>query len=70
MIDMQLLNDVLLAVAVLVGTASLFAVAMMAAATMSKPGRGPHGRPHGGIRRAPAPRPEPDRDDARPLVLR
>ena len=71
MIDIQLLNDVFLAVAVLVGAAILFAVAMVAAATVSKPAHGPYGQgPHGGIRRDPVPQPEPDTDDARQLVLR
>jgi hypothetical protein len=66
MIDMQLLSGVLLAVAVLVGAAIVLAVGLVAAATARKPGRGPHG----GIRREPTPRPQPDTDDARQLVLR
>jgi len=65
MIGTQLLSGALLAVAVLVGAAIALAVAMMAVATASKPGRGPHG----GIRRDPAPLPHLDSDDARELVL-
>jgi hypothetical protein len=66
MIDMQLLSGVLLAVAVLAGAAIVLAVGMVAMAAASKPGQGPHG----GIRRDPAPRPQPDTDNARELVLR
>jgi hypothetical protein len=66
MIDMQLLSGVLLAVTMLVGAAIVLAVGMVMVATASKPGRGPHG----GIRREPAPDPQPDTDDARQLVLR
>jgi hypothetical protein len=62
MIDMQLLGEVLLAVALLVGAAILVAVGMVAAAAVSKPGKGPHG----GIRRDSAPHPQPDADDAWP----
>jgi hypothetical protein len=61
MIDMQLLDGVILAVAVLVGAAILLALGMVAVAAASKPGRGPHG----GIRRDPVPHPQPDSDDAR-----
>ena len=62
MIDMQLLSEALLAVAVLAGAAILFAVAMVAAAAASKPSQGPHG----GTRHYPAPHPQPDADDAWP----
>lgn len=68
MTGMQLLNDILLAVAMLAGAAILVALGMVAAAAVSKPAQGPHG----GIRRDPPPhpQPEPDVDDARELVLR
>ena len=66
MIDIQLLSGVLLAVAVLAGAAIVLAVGMVAMAAASKPGQGPHG----GIRRDPAPHPQPDTDNARELVLR
>jgi hypothetical protein len=68
MIDMQLLSEIFLAVAVLAGAAILVALGMVAAAAVSKPAQGPNG----GIRRdaAPHPQPEPDVDDARELVLR
>ena len=62
MIDMQLLDQALLAVAVLVGAAIVLAVGMMAAAVASKPGHGPHG----GTRHYPAPHTQPDADDAWP----
>jgi hypothetical protein len=70
MIDMQLFDGILVALAVLVGAAILLSVAMVAAANVSKPGQAPHG----GIRRDLPQHPQPDTDDdrteeARPLVL-
>jgi hypothetical protein len=62
MIGMQLLDQVFLAVAVLVGAAIVLAVGMVVAAAAHKPGHGPHG----GTRHYPAPRPQPDADDAWP----
>jgi hypothetical protein len=76
MIDTQLLHDVILVLAVLVGvTAALLAV-MLVAAPASRPRRAPYGdsgrTPPGGTRREPEPEPElePDSDGARELVLR
>jgi hypothetical protein len=66
MIDMQLLGGVLMALAVLVGAAIVLSVAMLAAASVAKPGQAPHG----GIRRELPQQPQPDTDDARELVLR
>jgi len=67
MIDMQLLSDALVTVAVLIGVAVTLAVAIMAAARVSRPGQAPHG----GIRRdlPLQPQPDADADDARELVL-
>ena len=66
MISMQFLFGVLLALAVLAGSAIAFSAAVLAAPSVPKPGR----PPHGGIRRDPPPLPQPDTDDARELVLR
>jgi hypothetical protein len=66
MIDMQLLNDVLLALAVLVGAAIVLSVAMLAAASVAKPGQAPNG----GIRDDLPEPPPPNTDGARELVLR
>jgi hypothetical protein len=60
MLDMQLLNGALLALAVMVGGAIALSVAMVAAAAVSRRG----GTPRGGTRRV-APRP-PLPDDDRP----
>lgn len=62
---MQLLNGVLLALALLVGAAIVLSVAMLAA-SVAKPGQAPHG----GIRHNLPEHPQPDTDDARELVLR
>jgi hypothetical protein len=77
MIDMQLLNGALLALVTVVGAAIALSLAMVAAATISRPGQ----TPRGGTRRELPRRPVPDddylprvpvRDDdrARELVLR
>ena len=66
MIDMQLLDGVLVALAVLVGAAIALSVAILAAASVTR--RGP--APYGGTRRDLPPLPQPDTDDARELVLR
>jgi hypothetical protein len=71
-INMQLLDGVLMALAVLAGAAIVLSVVMVAAASALQPGQSPHG----GIRRhlpsqpQPQPQPQPDTDDARTLVLR
>ena len=72
MLDMQLLNDALVTVAVLIGVAITLAVAIMAVARVSKPGQSRPGQaPPGGIRRdlPSQPQPDADVDDARELVL-
>jgi hypothetical protein len=73
MIDMQLLNGVLLAVAVLVAAAAALSAVALVATFVTKPGQAPHG----GTRRDPQPQPQPDPaqpqpdpDHARELVLR
>jgi hypothetical protein len=58
MLDMQLLDGALLALAVMVGAAIALSVAMVVAARVSH--RGP--TPHGGTRRVPPRRPLPDDD--------
>jgi hypothetical protein len=68
MINMQLVDGVLLALAGLAGAAIVLSLVMLAAASVNRRGQAPHG----GIRRdvTPQPQPEPDADDARVLVLR
>jgi hypothetical protein len=66
MIDMQLLEGVLVALAALVGLAIVLAVVMLAAGAVTKPGQ----EPHGGIRRDLPQQPQSDSDDDRTLVLR
>jgi len=66
MIDIHLLNGVLVALAMLIGTAVALSAVMLLAARVSGPGRAPHG----GIRRDLPQQPQPDPDDARELVLR
>jgi len=66
MIDIHLLNGVLVALAMLIGTAVALSAVMLLAARVSGPGRAPHG----GIRRDLPQQPQPDTDDARELVLR
>jgi len=63
MIDMQLLNGALLALVTVVGAAIALSLAMVAAATISRPGQ----TPRGGTRREPPRRPVPD-DDYLPRV--
>jgi hypothetical protein len=68
MINMQLLDGVLIALAVLAGAAIVLSAVMVAASSALWPGQSPHG----GIRRhRPAqPQPQPETDDVRTLVLR
>jgi hypothetical protein len=61
---MQLLDGVLVALAVLVSAAIAVSLAMLAAASVTRPSQ-----PHGGIRPDPPLHPQPDTDDARTLVL-
>ena len=61
---MQLLNGVLVALAVLVSAAIAVSLAMLAAPSLTRPGQ-----QHGGIRPDPPQHPQPDTDDARTLVL-
>lgn len=63
---MQLFGDVLVALAVLIGTATALSVAILVAASATKPGQAPHG----GIRRDLPQHPQPEANDARTLVLR
>jgi len=71
MVDVQLLNDTLVALAVLVGVAIAFSFAIVAVAAIVKRGQarniGTGGT--GGTRHEIPPR-APDSDDARRLVLR
>ena len=60
-----MISGILLAVAVLAGAAIALSVAMAAVARRPKPGPAPHG----GLRHTVQPEPQPDRDDARVLVL-
>jgi hypothetical protein len=61
----QLLNGVLVALAVLGSAAIAVSLAMLTAASITR-----HGQPpHGGIRPDPPQHPQPDTDDARTLVL-
>ena len=72
MLDMQLLNDALVTLAVLIGVAITLAVAITVAARVSRHGQSRPGQtPHGGIRRdlPLQPQPDADVDDARELVL-
>ena len=67
MFGMQLLDGVLVALAVLVGAAIALSAAILAVSLATRPGQAPQG----GIRRdPPQPQPQPDTDDARVLVLR
>jgi hypothetical protein len=61
-----ILDGVLLALALLVGAAIVTSLAMLAAASVARPGRAPHG----GIRPDLPAHPQPETDDARTLVLR
>jgi hypothetical protein len=65
MIDTQLLDGVLLALVIVVGAAITLSLAMIAAATLSRPGQ----PPRGGTRREVPRRPVPD-DDYLPRVPR
>jgi hypothetical protein len=58
MIDMQLLDGALLALLIVIGVAIALSLAMVAAATVSRPGQ----TPRGGTRREPPRRPVPDDD--------
>ena len=64
MINMQLLDGVFVALAVLIGGAVALALVMLAARTAAKPG----GPPQGGIRRDLPQQPQSEPDDARTLV--
>jgi hypothetical protein len=66
MINMQLLDGVLVALAVLVGAAVALSVVMLAVRSVSKPGPAPQG----GIRPDLPQQPQSDTDDDRVLVLR
>jgi hypothetical protein len=66
MIDMQLLNGILMALAILVGATTALSLAILAASSVTKPGQ----TPRGGIRRDLPQHPQPDTDDTRVLVLR
>ena len=65
MIDTQLIEGVLVALAALVGAAIVLSVAMLAA-SVSRPGPAPHG----GTRRDLPQQPQSDTDHDRVLVLR
>ena len=66
MINMQLLDGVLVALAVLFGAAIALSVVMLAVRSVSKPGPAPQG----GIGPDLPQQPQSDTDDARVLVLR
>lgn len=69
-----MIDGVLLALALLTGIATALAVAILAVASVTRRSQVSHIPtrrdlpPHGGTRRD-LPHPEPDTDDARPLVL-
>ena len=65
MIDTQLIEGLLVALAALVGMAVVLSVVLLAAASASRPGP-----PHGGTRRDLPQQPQSDTDDDRVLVLR
>jgi hypothetical protein len=66
-IDMQVLEGVLLALAALVGLAIVLALVMLAAGSVSKPGQAPHGGIGPDL---PEPQhPQSDTEDDRVLVL-
>jgi len=71
MVDVQLLNDTLVALAVLVGAAIAFSFAIVAVAAITKRSQARNVRSGGtgGTRHEIPPR-APDTDDARRLVLR
>ncbi len=70
-----MIDGTLVALALLIGIATALSVAMLAVASVTRRGQASHHPalrdlpPYGGTRRDPAPRPQPDTDDARPLVL-
>ncbi len=70
-----MINGILLALTLLIGIAAAFSVAMLAVATVTRRGQASHNPtlrdlpPYGGTRRDLPPHPQPDTDDARPLVL-
>jgi hypothetical protein len=66
MINMQLLDGVLVALAAVIGLAIALSLVLMAAGKAWKPGP----EPHGGIRRELPQQPQSDMDDDRVLVLR
>ena len=66
MINMQLLDGVLVALAALAGLAIALSVVMLAAGSVSKAGPAPQG----GIRPGLPQQPQSDSDDTRVLVLR
>lgn len=72
MVDMQLLNNVLVALAVLVGAAIALSAAIVAVAAISQRGHARHGGTSGpGGSGHDLPRhPAPETDEARRLVLR
>jgi hypothetical protein len=61
MIDTQLVNDVLLVLAVLIGLTTALSIVMLIAPSVSRPAR-PGRPPRGGLRRdlPPQPQPEPE----------
>jgi hypothetical protein len=65
MIDMQLFDGVLVALAAVVGLAIALSLVMLAASSVRKPGP----EPQGGIRRDLPQHPRSDTDDDRVLVL-
>ncbi len=66
MIDTQLIEGALVALAALVGVAIVLSVVMLAAASVGRPGPAPHG----GTPRDLPQQPQSDSDDDRVLVLR
>jgi hypothetical protein len=65
MINMQLLDGVLVALAASIGLAIALSLVLLAAGSARKPGP----EPHGGIRRDLPQQPQSDMDDDRVLVL-
>lgn len=76
MIDTQTFHDVILVLAVLITLTVALSAVMLAAPSISRPGRKPHGgtwrdlQPGPQPQPEPEPQPQPDAEEARELVLR
>ncbi len=70
-----MIDGILLALALLIGAATVLSVAIAAVASVTRRGQASHHPtlrdlpPYGGTRHDRTPHPQPDTDDTRPLVL-